>query len=283
VKLRKDLIIGIAGLLLTANPCAAQQPPPEPTSGFCVNVVTGAMRVQLSNDAGFVKPCRINELEITLESIAQLPVETPNAKLFKVVTQLPLTAVKDQASTTPPMVIDATGKPLGNLIGFDYVGNAYVEMNLNTSDGGLLEVPVTSQGFTQAVPDNNRFVDYDYNLTTFFTATDCDSTALFSIYKSASGIQTAETGFGTLVDSDDAFTPQTTAVIGNTLYYGTSPTTLPTITSAMGFLNPSNLTQITSKDGTCFQIQLVNLGGTLAGTPASVNLSAFTPPFSIQQ
>jgi hypothetical protein len=277
LKLRKDIIIAIAGLLLTANPCAAQPSPPEPTSGFCVNTVTGAIRDQLSNDSGFVRPCRINELGITLSSIAQLPVQPPSAT-FHVVRQLTETPVRLAAAPPVPTVVDATGKTLGNLIGFDYVGNAFVEMNLNTTDGGLLELPFTSVGFSPTQP----FSEDDSNVIAYFTGSNCDSPAIFDVAQSPSGIQLVNDGYMDPVPSDTGnLQPMSTGIVGSTLFYGSDLTPMASFQSQMGFLNPANLTQITAKDGT-FVDGTLGVAGALIGTPQILSLSAYTPPFSVQ-
>jgi hypothetical protein len=276
VKLRKNFLVGIVGLLLTANLCAAQPRPPEPTSGFCVNIVTGAIRTQLSNNSGFVKPCRANELEITFNSIAQLQVPQPSAT-FHVLRRLAETPVKLASSVAAPTVVDATGKTLGNLIGFDYIGNAFVEMNLNTADGGLLEVPFTTQGFSQTVPFESAG-----NVIAYFTASSCDSPAIFDVAQSPSGIQLVNDGYMDPVPTDTADTqPMSTGIVGQTLFYGYGLTPITSFQSEMGFLNPANLTQITAKDGTCTGGVLGVLGA-LMGTPQTLSLSAYTPPFSIQ-
>jgi hypothetical protein len=272
--LNKCLGAAVAMLLIECGIVRAQPPVPQPTTGFCVNKVTGAIRMQLAT-TGVPKPCHANELTIDLESLASLQVEQPTPTT-RVTRALPAQSVALGAATQPPTIVDANGNTVGVLIGFDFRGNAFAEMSFN---GTVLEVPTTSAGFTQTNAGLSG------QTIAFFTAANCSSPAMFSVYDSPSGLQLVNTGYMFQLDElSDGIEPQSTAIVGDNIFYAVSPVANPGMAGQMEFTDPANLSVITSGTGTCNPTSgAFPNTGFLVGTPASASLSGFTPPFSIAQ
>jgi hypothetical protein len=249
-----------------------------PTTGVCLNRVTGAMSLQLANAAGVVKPCPKTALSTTLANLQAQPV-MPASSSILVTRTIPAATealVSQVTSSQPPTIIDVTGKTLGIFIGFDFTGNVYAEM---TFKGTELEVPVTASGFTQTSIDDGP------NILTFYSAANCGSPPLMQVEDSLSGLQVVNNGddLNAIGGEPDNFAPSA-AIIGNTIFYGAPPFSNPLLLSSMLFSNPANLNVITLGEGTCGSTQGQGTPSDVQyGAPAAANLSGFTPPFSILQ
>ncbi len=259
--------------LMTAAVCRGQQSL-QVTGSFCVNKTTGQIKDQLTS-TGSVKPCPKSQLAINLQSIPQLPAAVI-APSFQVRRSLQTSHVAMAAQNQfPPLVVDSTGKEVGIFIGYDYSGDAYAEM---TFSGTTVEVPVNSAGFVQ-VP----------NIQTFFAIADCSSAPLFWIQASGYGLEEGDAGLGIGVGTDiggGGYYNPSGGTVGNTFYYGAVPfaNTPMFPNGVVSTVEPNNLQQILANTN-CSPIQAEFFGeitDQTTGTPASADLSAFTPPFSIE-
>jgi hypothetical protein len=269
--------IGIGVLacsLVLISTVHALPPLPEPTTGFCVNTVTGAIRMQLSAGQGFVRSCRKTELGIDLQTLQVLPPEAPSPAI-EVIEQLPSAMALPTpraippAAATPLEVVDSKGQLVGTVVGFDSMGNVYVSMN---ATGQSLAIPVNGSGFTTTedlgAPE------------TVYVASDCKGTPFFVLNLPFLGSPLTElisTGFY------NEFT-NTTGVIGSSVFYGNGPASMVTVDSSMTFNAPTSLSQILASEGVCGFPNVGNGGfALLAGAPAIATLTSFVPPFTIQQ
>ena len=55
----------------TQEEAITPKPTPSPTASFCVNKLTGAMRLVLA-EAGISQPCHKNELPLTFTTLAEI-------------------------------------------------------------------------------------------------------------------------------------------------------------------------------------------------------------------
>ena len=100
---------------------------PVPSSSFCVNTRTGAIRMQL-NLNGFVQSCKRIELGIDLQSLEQLAAEPPTlaALVTRPIPQTASEAIVSPSIDRPPRVMDANGKLVGTIIGYDGIRLRYI-------------------------------------------------------------------------------------------------------------------------------------------------------------
>jgi hypothetical protein len=275
-KVRTTLLMLAIALAMGASPAIAQPVPPTPTAGFCVNKLTGAIRMQLMRPNGFTAPCPTTALSIDLASLQALPVQPPpsGAMVTRPVAESQVAFV---APTAPPEVVDSNGKSVGQLVGFDYQGDGYAAMSVA---GQGLAVPVSGEGFTQ----ENSFPGEEgpKTVSSYYTSNDCTGSPWFAVIISPQSLlELVSIGAGSVLGP---FNPPSPTIIGDTLFYAPGPFSNPSLQTGITFTNPT-LDQILTGQGTCSP-GLANFlpSNFVAGTPpAEGSLAGYAAPFSIKR
>jgi hypothetical protein len=282
------LVFSTLQILIAAAPARAQMGPatleadatrmasmtaPQPSTGFCVDTRTGAIRMQLTLN-GMVQSCKRLELGVDLQTLAQLAVEppTPAALVTRPIPQAISEASVASPTTQPPSVIDANGRLVGTIIGYDENQAAiYTEMVVGAQTVAL---PSTMEGFVGA----------DSSVDSYYATNTCDSPPIFALLFNGA-IQVIAPEPSEVATIDAGYITPSAQVIDETLFYGI-PSGSQGALAEITFVDPT-LPEILGSnscppadglDGAVPGASLTFSGG----APAIADLSDFTPAFVIQ-
>jgi hypothetical protein len=246
---------------------------PVPSSSFCVNTRTGAIRMQL-NLNGLVQSCKPIELGIDLQSLEQLAAEppTPAALVTRPIPQTASEAIVSPPIARPPRVIDANGKLVGTIIGYDENQAAiYTEMAVGAQ---AIALPSTIEGF----------VGVDSSIDSYYTSNTCDSPPIFALLFNG-GIQVITPEPSEVSTIGGGYITPSAQVLDDTLFYGI-PNGSQDVLAEITFIDPTFTEILESNscpptDGLDGAVPgaLLRLSGS---APAIADLSGFAPAFDIQ-
>lgn len=250
---------------------------PTPTQGFCVNKISGRIRMQLTI-SGFVKPCRPNELGIDLSTLENLPMEQANTELDERPAPDVQEIVTSSTSEVPPRVIDNSGTVVGTIIGYDEDNGAvYAAM---IAGNQALALPVSLNGFVQSFNG--------IGLPIYYASNTCASEALLSEITEGV-IQVVLSNPAVYSNIVAGYIRPSAQVLGGTVFYGSEvPFDNHTgVLAELTFPNPT-LEQIEQVDSCPFQDGLDGAvpGAALpiiGGAPMAADLTKYVPSFSVEQ
>jgi hypothetical protein len=235
--------------------------------------------MQLIRPNGFTAPCPSTALSIDLASLQALPVVPPPSGPM-VTRQVPESQVSFVAPKAPPEVVDAGGKPVGQLVGFDFTGNGYAAMSVA---GQGLALPVSGGGFSQVVPVGSASVD----LVSYYDSDNCTGPPWFSVIITPAS-ELEEVNIGVLWAAGYGPVAAPSAVlIGDNLFYAAGPFSDHSSSSNLVFTDPAiTITQILEGQdaaGPCSDLIVEDSSSGVGGTPAEASLASYTAPFSVRQ
>jgi hypothetical protein len=268
----------------TQQEAITPKPTPSPTASFCVNKVTGVMRLVLA-EAGISQPCHKNELPITFTTLAEIasgsPTPTPSASPTP--TESPTSSASPTASPTAtpitgsvPIVVDANGKLVGPVVGPYPAGSPSGEVYLVAIkvNGTVLELPASQSGFMDG--DYGGTPNLYGGITEYYLSTgDCTGQAYISLSVDDlwNGGFVETIGVTPLVEASihPGVGPQ---IWDGILYYGAAPFINAAWDSSQSGNNPTSVSNCVQSAG----------GSEILAPLTSIPVSSlgFTPPFSIQ-
>jgi hypothetical protein len=290
---KQNIAISVFVLLLvggaSAQEVAVRATPALPvlTSGFCVNKVTGVMRLALEKN-GVASSCHPNEIGVSLDTLETLgppaspvpnpgPSSAPSPAPSAVPSPAPSAQPSIGTTTGPLTVVDANGTALGTLFSPNGIADGFETQNATavmTVGGELVAPNVTAAGFANSTTDDPSAT----TMTTYYTSSDCSTAPLLAIVLAdVSPGQTAPSVQPLLAYAGGVYVyvppsgPQT-------MYYAQAPFSTYVIGSEITS-SPTGQSTIT---GTCIAVPSSN-NEELIGGPLAITTINFTPPFSIKQ
>ncbi len=239
---------------------AQARPTPSPTSGICVNKITGAMRDAL-DERGITQPCHKNEFGVSLQALIALGQATPSPS------QTPAPTPTPSGAQNAAIVVDANGTKVGNLFvgaGLSEIGEL-VTVSIN---GVLLAIQTGANGFADHVITGGDLVE-------FYPTQDCSGSG-YLILGGGGNLNGAPLNIIPLVQVDSIGNGP--YVFNNTVYYAQAPYSNTTFRSFQNFADPTQ----PSLQG-CQGLAPEQYETLMAGQVTSSPLPNFVPPFSVQQ
>ena len=159
---------------------------PSPTSSFCVNKVTGVMRLVLA-EAGISQACHKNELPITLATLEAIASGSPTPAPSVTPTGSPTSSASPSGSPTAtpvtgslPMMVDVNGKIVGPIVGNIAGGSA--NLVVLRSAGVSFEVLAAQSGFVdQKNGSGGSGGGYGPQFVEYFPTPDCSGPAYLPV------------------------------------------------------------------------------------------------------
>ena len=289
-------LVFVGSFIYAQEAAIAPKGTPSPTSSFCVNKVTGVMRLVLA-EAGISQACHKNELPITLATLEAIASGGPTPAPSATPTGSPTSSASPSGSPTAtpvtgslPMMVDVNGKIVGPIVGNIAGGSA--NLVVLRSAGVSFEVLAAQSGFVdQKNGSGGSGGGYGPQFVEYFPTPDCSGPAYLPVGHTVDpAIDDEGKDIGVIplivspqlpIDQPNLITP--TIYVWNQIVYFPGPPYLPG-TQAMA-MSGSALTFFAQDPaaggGTC------STGGPDAtmGVVQNLNLTTLdvTAPFHVQQ